>query len=174
MEDNRSTFISVLSWILILLSGFALFMISIQNILINTIFPKSEIEKVLKEVTSLENYGFLFSNLEIIFIVLEIFVVIAFISSFALLKRKNWARLALSVIFGFGIVYVLGAMVLEWSFMFRSATEYGTLLILIEVLNFVFFISFSALLVWLIKKLNSPEIIEEFNETHTSNMYELK
>ena len=166
MEAKKSTFITVLSWMLIIVSGLGVFVSIMQNIMINTIMPMSEIQEAIKKDPSPDKFlNFLAFNIRYVFLLFGFFILGFFISSIALLKRKNWARIVMIAVFAIGIVYSIGAGIFQGFFMNRMVgfdDEFDTMRTMMFIFTFVFVIGFIVLYSWVIKKLTSTEIKEEF------------
>lgn len=120
--ENRSTFVTVIAWIGIVIAGFSTFMTGLQNIIINLMmderfdeaFKTSEPETI----DSMPSFAkFMFSNFELIFFLIFLLSLVALIASIGLLKRKNWARLTIIGVLGLGIAWNLGGLIFQQSFM---------------------------------------------------------
>lgn len=159
---QKSTFITVLSWIFIVLSAFATLVSITQNILYHFfIKPQFNIETEIKSDFILESL--FFSNFGLILIISSILIISFFISSVGLLKRKNWARISIMVFLGLGITYntlffiAFNSFSGLFEFQRMDSFEFTFLLISLIVI-----LGFCSLFTWIIIKLNSHKIKEEF------------
>ncbi|MDB9822291.1 hypothetical protein OAC89_01145 [Deltaproteobacteria bacterium] len=169
----RATFVTVLSWVFIVLAGFATVISILQNIMITLMFSVGEISQTLNnsevqgEMPAFAN--FIFSNIRLFFFGFLVVSCTTFISSIGLLKRKNWGRIIFIVIMSLGIVYNIFALVLQ-QFMIPSISEmagpydshFGTMMTIMRVFTFLMAVGISILFAWIIKKLVSPTIRREF------------
>lgn len=121
-SQKKSTFVTVIAWILIVLTGFATFVTALQNIMIRIILDdemKNQM-KVAQDESGVEMPSFftaMFDNFELIFLAFFIFNLIAFIAAIGLLKRKNWARIIIICIMGAGIAWNIGGIYFQKSMM---------------------------------------------------------
>lgn len=170
----KSTFVTVLAWIFIVLSGFATLIGVLQNIMIQTMFndPKmsEELAKAPQGVPA--PVSFMASNFKLVFAALLACFVVTLISSVGLLKRRNWARLFFIGILALGIVWNLGGLLLQFT-MFSSfpppphtaqheAAAFQSMFITMMVFSVVMAVAFSVLYGWIIKRLLSQPIAAEF------------
>jgi 4-amino-4-deoxy-L-arabinose transferase-like glycosyltransferase len=101
------------------------------------------------------------------------------ISSIGLLRRRNWARLLFIGLLGLGIMYSIAALVLQQSMMssfnaslppdstFRqTGQDFRQMLGAMRVVMFVVAIGFVGVFAWIIAKLVSPPIRQEFQSAH--------
>ncbi len=172
---GSSTFVSVVAWIFIVLSGIATLMSVLQNIMINTIFPLAQMRA--PSGPGSEHMPafmrFMFEHLRLIFVSFLLIVSGTLLAAIGLLRRKNWARLAFIAILGLGIVWNVGGLVLQ-QLMFSSMTsipskapaefqaEFTRAASIAFGFAAVMAIGFSVLFGWLIKRLLSQPIRAEF------------
>ena len=119
---NRSTFVTVIAWIGIVITGFGVFITGLQNLALNLMMDERFDEKLKKsDPEALENMPsfaiLMFSHFELIFFLMFLLSLIAFVSSIGLLKRKNWARLIIISVLGIGVVWNIGSLFFQQSFM---------------------------------------------------------
>jgi hypothetical protein len=166
--ESRSTFVSVLAWIFIIGAGFGSVIGIMQIIMVSTMFSGDELSsmpadapafaKIMQQYFHLFVYGFFAITL------------FTFISSIALLKRKNWARLAFVVILAFGVIWQIGSLFLQF-YIFSDFPEmpnqehfeeFERMHNMMRWFTAVIAIGISGLFIWIIKKLTSQPIINEF------------
>jgi hypothetical protein len=169
----KSTFVTGVAWIFIALAGFATFISILQNIMITLMFPVEEMDQNLSRPEVQENMpafaNFIFSNIRFFFVGILVVSGTTFISAIGLLKRKNWGRIIFIAIMALGIVWNIFALVLQ-QFMMPSMTEisgpsgtnFETMMTIMRVFTFLMALGISILFGWIIKKLLSPNIRQEF------------
>jgi hypothetical protein len=183
----RSTFVTVVAWIFIILSGFATFISLLQNLMVGYM-PREMFDSAMQDSTFAHvtppAARFMFSHLQLLFLSFFILTALMLAASIGLLHRRNWARLVFIGLLGLGIVYNLAGLVLEQSMMssmtsrfpldsafsadstFRSAAQqFDRMIAGFRVVMYVVTIGFAALFGWIIAKLLSRPIREEFGVT---------
>lgn len=175
----RSSFVSVLAWIYIALSGFGTFVLVLQNIVFNTVFPFDQIHdamaKTQREIALPAYVAWLFDHVRLFLAVSLGMTVLQLVSAIALLKRRNWARLVFIAIFALGILWnIVGIVLQQFMTAWMPTLPHGrnmppdfeatmtAMLAFIRVVSALFAIAFTVLYVWLIRKLLSREIAAEF------------
>jgi hypothetical protein len=176
----KSTFVNGLAWIFIVLSGFATLMGILQNILVHLMFSpeiqasmQASVEAAYKTKDASAITQFMLRNFKWIFLFSLIIPATLFISSIGLLKRKNWARLLFIAIMAFGIFWNICGFVLNLA-MFPTMSDmssntppdlkahFATFSIVTTVIGGIIALGISILLGWIIKRLISPDIKQEF------------
>ncbi len=100
MNEPRSQFVTVLASVLLVLNGFGLLMALLQNLMIGVMVP--QLGRMVPEASEVETLlTGLFRTLGAVILVIAAFHTWA---SWALLKRRNWARRLFIVEFALGIV----------------------------------------------------------------------
>ena len=172
---QKSTFVSVLAWIFIVLGGFATFMSILQNIMLHYFFPKNEMNQTLQQAGQNQQMPalaeFMFNNFDVLFILFFVISAISLISAIALLKRKNWARIVFIVLMSFGIAWNVFGLVLQFT-MFSSSNEFTggqapppefqNMMQFMKIASIIMVVAISALFGFVIKKLCSKKIKTEF------------
>lgn len=148
---------------MILISGLAIFFSLMQNIMMYMLpFPNEE----LSEQSDLMDYVFYYS--EIIFAIFMLITIWTFISSIGLLKRKNWARISMICIFFWAILWTITSSSFQWFYFFDiqfsdfSEVSLDIASIIATAVFLVLIITLTVLFIWLIKKLISQNIKNEF------------
>ena len=172
----RSTFVTVLAWIFIVLAGFSTFISILQNIMITLMFPMEEMQAGLNGPEARENmpafFYFMFSNIRLFFFGFLVVTSTTLIASIGLLMRKNWARMLFIGVMSLGIVWNIVGVVLQ-QFMMSSmldmpnvpGPDFEIFIIVIRVFTFLMALGMSILFGWIIKRLLSPAIKQEFLQT---------
>lgn len=175
---EKSTFITVVAWIFIVLTGFGTFMTCMQNIMIFTMFSTAEMQEAMNHQDELKDMPFfvrfMFQHIQLYFLFMFFLTAATFVSSIGLLKRKNWARKVLISILGFGILFVISGFVIQlitFSPMSHGMpqeeipVEFTRMMTIMKVVMFIFATGITCLFGWIIKKLLSRDIIAEFTQT---------
>lgn len=180
----RSTFVTVVAWIFIILSGFATFISLLQNVMVG-FMPRAMFDSAMQDSTFarvLPPAGrFMFTHLQLLVLCTLILTALMLAASIGLLNRRKWARLVFIGLLGFGIVYNLAGLVLEQSMMssmtaqfpldsafsadstLRStAQQFDQMMAGFRIVMYVVTIGFAALFGWIIAKLLSRPIRAEF------------
>ncbi|MCZ4409028.1 hypothetical protein O3Q51_09425 [Cryomorphaceae bacterium 1068] len=160
---KESTFITVLAWILIVLSALSTVM---------SIFQLFFFSFILEVLDSLfDSSVSLWDSIQILWVfAYPLIIIYAFISAIGLLRRRNWARVSYVILFGIGIAYNVGTLI----YTMNPAGEYfsdfdGTdqeldgFVFTVGLFSILVALGFSVLYGWLIKKLTSEKIKIEFN-----------
>jgi magnesium-transporting ATPase (P-type) len=169
---QRSTFVTVLAWIFIVMAGIGTFISILQNIMLYKMFPREEMNKAMQQpdlVDQMPTFAqFMFSHIELFFLAFLIVVTVTFISAIALLKRKNWARIVFIVIMSLGIMWNIFGVIMQY-IMFSSLPteiipppEFESMMTIMKIASLIMATAFCVLFGWIIKKLSSAKIKAEF------------
>jgi hypothetical protein len=170
-SPSQSTFVTVLAWVLIVFNGFGVFVVLMQNVMINFMLP-SMLATHNPTDQFLETFPITFARVVgIVFLGLAVFITYA---AYALLKRRNWARRTFIVLFALGILWnILGAVAFGLGFGFSDFPTPGQGTLPPEILRAMFTgtivvfaiyaVGTSVLFSWLIKRLRSPSVKAEFS-----------
>lgn len=172
--SQRSSFVNVLAWIFIVLGGFATFIGILQNIMIRMMFRKEEMIQAMHQAENAKQMpvfaNFMFNHMDMFFLFFLIISATSVVSAIALLKRKNWARIVFIVLMSLGIVWNLGGLVMQFT-VFSSMPEmagkgvppeFEKMMNIMKIASVIMVIVFSVLFGWIIRKLTSTSIKEEF------------
>lgn len=172
--EQKSTFVNVVAWIFIVLGGFATFMTFLQNIMLYFFFPSAAIKQQMSNPDVAEKtpafFQFMFSHFDLFFLFAFVMSLISFVSAIGLLKRKNWARIVFIILMAVGIIWNIGGLVLQFT-IFPSMQEvagqapppeFQTMQNIMLVASLIMVVAFSALSGWIIKKLATEPIVNEF------------
>ncbi len=171
-DKPKSIFINVLAWIFIVLSGFSTFIGILQNIMIYFIFPKKEVGGAIEQSANAPEMPafveFIFNHLDLLFLFFLLLSLASFISAIALLKRKNWARIIFIIIMSLGILWSVFGLVMQFT-MFESfpqggqvPPEFESMQSITQIASVIMAVVLISLFGFVIKKLCSKSIIEEF------------
>lgn len=175
-ETQRSTFVTIIAWIFIIISGFASLISLLQNLLLRTVFNTPQFEQASHSLpaNAPPYFDIIFRHLQLLLLVFLIISLFTFISSVGLLRRKNWARQIFIIIMGLGIIWSLvgiGMQFFMFSFMrgqfattpnMPNISNMRVFFTVMEVFSGLIAIAFSVLFGIIIKKLISPPIVAEF------------
>ncbi|MBE9504540.1 MAG: hypothetical protein IME96_10230 [Proteobacteria bacterium] len=177
-ETQRSTFITVLAWIFIIMGGFASIISLLQNIMIFFVFPGEDMKQLVQQGSGVEQapalIQFFFTHMDLIFFALFIVALTTFISAVSLLKRKDWARKVFIGLMLLAITWNLLGVIVQYSIfssmpgmMVEAAPtlEYEimmTVLSVIKAVTMIIAVILCILFGWIIKKLGSTRIRAEF------------
>ncbi len=172
-KPERSTFVSIVAWIFIVISGFSTFISILQNIMIYTIFPKEEMNQAFQHTEQIPVFAnFIFNHFDLFFLAFLVASATTFITAIGLLKRKNWARIVFIVIMSLGIIWNILGLVLQFT-MFNSMPEFTgaqaappefqNMMWIMIAASVIMVVAMSALFGFVIKKLNNKDIRVEFS-----------
>ena len=174
----RSTFITVLAWLFIIGAGFATIVGIMQAAAMTFLMPSDEFWTSDQIPRGIENFPpaarFLFSKMQLFVVAFWLLSLVALVAGVGLLRRKNWARIILVVLFLIGIVWNLGGLWIQYQMVdfmrqppphapadFARQMEVGILIMRIG--SYVVAIGTSAVFAWLIHRLLSSPIKAEFH-----------
>ncbi|MBO9664053.1 hypothetical protein [Dokdonella sp.] len=174
--QQRSTFITVVAWVFIVLSGFATVISVLQNIMIQTMFRGPEIGQGMRVTSSVGlpiAAAFMAEHVHLFFLAFLVLSIFTLACSIGLLKRRNWARLGFVGIMVLAIVWNLGGLVLQFSLFAsmqdqlpgdatRAGMSMGPFLMVMMIVNVLLAIGLSVLFGWIAGRLLSPAVREEF------------
>lgn len=160
MNKNKSTFVTVLGWILIVFLGFMVLISILQIILTQIIIPDNE---MIKPNTPNNLLNYIFRNFKLVVVASGFIITYFFISSIAFLKRKNWGRVSIIIFFVLSILYLVFGLYYQFIFFGENDLHKGEqFLKVIQMAITIIYVFIILLFVWLIKKLFSNNVIAEF------------
>jgi hypothetical protein len=177
----RSSFVTVVAWIFIVLSGFSTLIGALQNLMIRSM-PFDQLNSALQDSTAAQLPAparVMFSHFQLFFLVTFLLSLLMLISSIGLLRRHNWARLVFIGLLVLGIIYLLGGLFLQQSFMssfnrsfsaaapqdslFRAnAQQFESLFTAMRVFMIVFSLGIASVFGWIVARLASAKVRTEF------------
>jgi len=176
----RSTFVTVVAWIFIVLAGFSTLIAILQNVMFAFVFPMHEMKlpeidpRTGKETPAL--LLFFFDHIQLLFVGFLAASAATFVAAVGLLKRKNWARLLFMALMALGIAWNAAGLLLLIPFhsMVSGATMaanqpglprgFETMWTVMVVINTLIVAGFIWLFAWIIKRLASEPVRREFAE----------
>lgn len=175
-EDRKqSTFVTVVAWIFIALSGLGTVISILQNIMVQTVFRSPEISQAMQAPPPGASpfAAFMAAHFQWFFFALLLVSAFMLASSIGLLKRRNWARLSFICLLSLAILWQVGGLALQFSTFssmreqFSAAAVHGgpdmaPFFIAIAAVSVLFAVGFSVLFSWIIKRLLSPAVTAEF------------
>jgi glucan phosphoethanolaminetransferase (alkaline phosphatase superfamily) len=172
----RSTFVTVLAWILIIFAGFATLISLLQVVMVSIMFASEELQIATNDSdVSAEVFMQFFSWLVYAFAAISL---ITFVSAIGLLKRKNWARLFFVVVMVIGIVWQIAGLALQLYLLsdltgvpegdgFEGVEQFSTIVLWFSV---ALGIAMSVLFGWIIRKLTTEPVRNEFVQLSSDDM----
>ena len=174
-ENHRSTFVTVVAWVFIILTGFGAFISLMQNVMFSQMFAMPEMQQAMSQHNEMPNMPFfarfMFQHFQLYLFLILLFITSFFVSSIGLLKRKNWARIIFICMMLLGIIFVLMGFGLQFVFdpvsqgipQEQIPPEMIRMMNMMKISMFIFTASLTVLFGWVIKKLTSKKIRQEFN-----------
>lgn len=170
---SSSSFVTVLAWTSLLLSGFCAVMLLLQGVLVYAFFEATELgQEILRDpefgkFLDTMPLGLGFLGLFLIFLVAS---VVTFIVSLGLLKRREWARKGFIVLMALGIVWSVLSIFTMPSYGPESlptgdpvAEAFDATFQMLTVVTILLTIAIVVLHGWIIRKLMAPSVKEEFS-----------
>ena len=113
-QSQQSIFVTVLSWVLIIITGGMAFIAGLQNIMLHTVFPEEMFQQTEKSAEAMANAPWyaelLFNHFQMIAFLGFLILCLACIASIALLKRRNWGRYFIIGMLGLGIAWNIASL----------------------------------------------------------------
>lgn len=149
---QRSVFVTVVGWIFVVLTGFAVLIGLLQNVMIWTMTPLRSLHGDWLPL--------------LIFPAFLLLNALGLSCSIGLLLRRNWGRRGLILLLGLGIVWMVVGTVLQWS-AFGGASAAGDagfarMVTMIRVFSLVFSLGIGVTFGLIIRTLCSEPIKAEF------------
>jgi hypothetical protein len=177
----RSSFITVVAWIFIVLSGFSTLIGALQNLMIRSM-PFDQLNSALQDSTAAQLPAparAVFSHFQLFVLATFLLSLLMLISSIGLLRRHNWARLVFIGLLVLGIIYLLVGLFLQQSFMssfnksfsaaapqdslFRAnAQQFESFFTAMRVFMIVFSLGIAGVFGWIVARLASAKVRAEF------------
>ncbi|MBO9716856.1 MAG: hypothetical protein J7507_08590 [Pseudoxanthomonas sp.] len=171
----RSTFVTVLAWIFIVMSGMGTLVSILQNVMIHLMLRDAALDQALQAAP--ENVPavlvFLAGHARLVFVGFFLVTLFTLASSIGLLRRYNWARWCFIGVMGLGIAWQLAGLAIQSSLLatvrgqFAQAAQMGgpdmgAMVAVIAVVGAIFAAGMIVLHAWLILRLVSPRVAAEF------------
>lgn len=172
---QRSTFVTVLAWIAIVMAGFTTFVGVLQNIMVSTMmsFDDMPLPSGPEFEQIPEFMRFLMANVRWAFLAFLMVSAATLASAIGLLRRKEWARLAFIGLLSLGIVWNIAGIFIQHSMLGSAAmapmhappefrAEFERMAMMMGIFSVVFAVAVSVLFGWIIKRLCSAPVRAEF------------
>ncbi len=129
--EKNSTFVTVIAWIGIVISGFSTLMALLQSIMFTFIMNEGFDEALnASQAEQNENmppiFAFMANNFEYLFYLFFLISFFSFIASVGLLKRKNWARISIIGLLVLSIAWNFGGFGVQYTMMSDFGSLHGT------------------------------------------------
>ena len=173
---QRSTLVTGVAWIFIVLGAFAALVCLMQSIMIAVVFPHGVMPQIVSQGDALvrEFARLIFSHVQLIFISLLLIFVTTFAAAIGLLKRKNWARAVFIGLMSFGVLWNVASILLVYYFLpsmsevFTNQSpalqaQFNIMRNIAVVFSIAMFCGFVGLFGWIARRLASAEIRREFS-----------
>lgn len=175
--EQRSTFVTVVAWIFIVLSAFGAIIGILQNIMVQALFRSGELNQAMQASPSQPGLPpmatFMFENFQWFFLGALLVNLFSLTISIGLLKRWNWARLCFIGLMVLGVVWQFVGLGIQASIFssiheqfstasLHGAPDIGPFFIVIGAVSVIFALAFGALFGWIAWKLMSKPIAAEF------------
>jgi hypothetical protein len=168
---SQSTFVTVLAWLTIVLSGFATLVGLMQNVMLNFVMPG-----VIANAPNASANAFPLVAARAFLLAFLCFVAFMTYVGYALLKRRNWARRTLIVLCALGIAWAIFCILMFafgfglWRFPTAMPpgappgmdSAFKAMLVMTSVLSLGMCVLFG----WIIKRLRSASVRAEFNDAN--------
>ena len=178
---TRSTFVTVVAWIFLMLSGFGLLITLLQNLMVHFLFPPDAFEALGNAPLPPgmpPAAGWFFAHMKWVFALFLLPTLAIFVASLGLLKRREWGRklfiamMALSIAMNLVMLVFQGFMMVGLHDQFEAMAQaapagqappdVGAFLIGIGVFTLLYSLGISAVQAWIIKRLVSAPVVAEF------------
>lgn len=178
-EGQRSTFVTVLAYLAIVLSGFAMVVALLQNRMV-TMAPYAEaMDRALQDSTFVTvappAWRFLFAHFRTLTLLGLAAGATTFVTSIGLLRRRNWARTVFVLLLVAGIACAVGLLFLQDAMMpdvtaaiardstlQQAGNDFASVARAMRLFMLGVTVGVVCLLGWLIARLLSPGIRAEF------------
>lgn len=172
---QRSTFVTMLAWIFIAMSGSGTVISIAQNLMVNMLF-EGQLGEALRQAPP-EGVPpvlvFLVGHVQLFFALFTLVSLVSLVCAIGLLRRREWARLGFVGLMGLGIAWQAVGVWLQAQVFSALRTQFATATDLgapdlgaaapaITMVGVVFALVMAGLQGWIAWKLLSPAIAAEF------------
>ena len=170
----RPAFVTAVAWIFIVLAGFAVIISFFQVLMVVVMFSDAEISAaVAREANAPAIAIWLFSHLRMIILAFFVLNIGTLVSAIGMLRRSEWARKVFILMLVVGIAWLLGGMLLQYQIMSSMSKlpatggasvdmQFSFMMKAMGIAWALIAIVFSALFGWIIARLSSTVIQNEF------------
>jgi hypothetical protein len=179
MTPPRSTFVTVVAWVFIVISGFATFISAMQAMMFIFYFPAELFQEPKPLPPEFDDAPILIrlmmNYMQWFFVLFWTLILATLVSSIGLLLRKNWARLVFVGLMTIGIAWMLAGLVMQhWmTSQFSKPIPHAPPGAMDEMQTFaavmywgmlVFSVGMAVVFGWIAKRLLSRKIAAEFGQ----------
>lgn len=171
---QRSSFVTSLAWLMIVPSVLGVLITTLQNVMITTVMPMDQMMLPSElEAEQMPAFAvFMFEHMRTLLAAFWLMTVVSLASGIGLLKRKEWARLAVIALLALSILMNLGGLYVQQSFLssvpaivntppeFRE--QFDGMAAAMWNVSIAMALGFSAVSAWLIWRLASESVKAEF------------
>lgn len=173
----RSTFVTVLAWVFIGLSGFATLIAVLQNVMLQVLFLPEMQEHAMQPLPPglPAPTQWMFGHMAWFFRAFLLVSAVTLIAAIGLLRRHEWARRLFVGLMGFAIAYQLLGLAWQWWFMGSmdafmrapgmpadmDAAMHGFMRV-VQVFGMLTALAFCVLFGWIVRRLCSAKLRDEF------------
>jgi hypothetical protein len=172
VSKPQSLFITLLAWFSIAVSALMLTSSLMQIVMVSFVFPPDMLDQAVAQSGEMmpSFVALLFSHFKLFLLAYLLVSVLLLVASVGLLKRRNWARITFIVLLALSIAASIGSLFMQLSSVDAAmkqmdgfgGEEFKQYVVIVEGMMLGFAIVFSAIHAWLIYKLCTPQIRDEF------------
>lgn len=174
--ESRSTFVTVLAWLLIIGSGFAFVISLLQGVMVSVMFSTEEFNNLPEDAPATAQ--FMTNYFQYLIYAFSAFFLVMLTTSIAFLKRKNWARLVVVGSMIFGVFIQLVGLIMQ--FVFTSSLEatpgeegfedFNRMVSMMVWASVAISVVITGIHIWIITKLLSKKIVSEFKPSQPTSV----
>ena len=167
---QRSTFVSVLTWIYIVIGGLGTFITFLEFVVFQFLIPANTRSDLMMQMNQTGGYPELlkamFAHIGFFLLFFMLISAAIVVSAIALLKRKNWARIVFLVLMTVSVLWNIIALAIRF-FIGNSGVDamppqFHGVMVIINIFSIVLAVGFTALFIVAIIKLSSDDARKEF------------
>lgn len=176
--ESKSTFVNVIAWIFIIGASFASVISVVQIIMVSIMFSGDEFRSMPDNAPAMAE--FMTESFHLLIYGFLAMALCTLVSSIALLKRKNWARLIFIGLLSIGILWQLGGVAMQFvifsdlpsSSQNEGFDNFELVSNIVRYTSLAIALVISGLFVWIIKRLATHPIIDEFVSSKSNSTTE--
>lgn len=176
-QPSRSTFVTVVAWIFIVLAALASLVAIVQALMVMFMLPAGVLPPAAGAYGALQDLPaalrLLLRNVWLVFVAFWLIAIMTLVAAIGVLLRKNWARLMFVGLLGIGIAWNVGAIWLQRAIISSMhqpptrapaeiASDLETMAKVMGIGMTLFAVGISLVLAWIAIRLMSPAISAEF------------
>lgn len=176
---QKSTFVSILAWVFIVLSAGATAVSALQSLMLYLLFPRAELKAALASGLQAQPLPWaarvMVNHFELFIWGFLVVSILMLVTAIGLLRRWNWARRLFVLLMALGIVWnLVGVLVQYWMFYdvpvplnapgeFSGAMQ--AMMLAMRIFTAIVAVVMSGVMGWVMWKLTRPAIAAEFGVT---------